>query len=170
MGMMQSANIVSPSAAAAPGAGQSDEGQSDADRTLIVNRKGSKGMLAVTVIGILLGAAAAIFVAYRLFGGGGGGTVAADVSHVESKSATPDVSAANDGLPASCLGDLSQASEQHKFYCWYYTGFMPWKRAVDTHVAESGGIPATGWILILLLGANSVVTWIVLLRRRKRPS
>src|SRR5512135_2069310 len=101
MGMMQSANIVPPN----DPAGQPDPaGQTDAGQTLLVNRKGSAGKVIITVIAVLLGTAAAIFVAVRLFGGGGSDAVA-DASHVETKAEKPAVSTP-DAPVSACQGDL----------------------------------------------------------------
>lgn len=158
MGLMQNAKHV-----------PSTPNEPSADDTFVVNggRSSKTALYAILFVVVI---AAGIGLAYRLSGGSGASASASAAGQAETKAETPDVSSAP-ALPSVCRGDLSQASEQNQWYC---NGFMPWKQAVDAKLdrldrrSSDGGMSSgQAWILILL-GANSVLCWIVILRRRRK--
>lgn len=139
-------------------------------QTLCVKRSGLKGARwSILIIAVPIVAFAGILTASRL---SDSDAVALEVPTVETVTDKPADSNAAVSPPV-CQGDLSQASEQRQWYC---NGFMPWKQAVDAELARldgrGGGTSVTAWILIvMLLAANGVVqivTWIMLLPRRKK--
>ena len=164
--LMDDAKIVPMSPAPAP-AVVSDP---DAGATLLTDRTKSKRTLSVLLfVAVPIVLIVGVGIAYRLFGD----DASAAASAAPQADVRPEALGAPTAVPASvaaCQGDLSQVDAQRKWYC---QSFMPWKQAVDAKLAllegrgGGSGVPTGLWILIAVLGANGVVTWIMLLRRRK---
>jgi len=113
------------------------------------------------IVLLIVAVVAAIGVAYPFFVGSTASTDVGD-QQAEAKVDTPAA-----GLTA-CQGDLSQASEQRRWYC---QGFRPWKERVDARLDErTHGGSTTLWIIIMALGASNILSWIVLVRHRHSSS
>lgn len=135
--------------------------EADPNATLLIDRKRPKRLRSLTVI---IPIALAIVVAgVYVTSCNGGPSKSSAAENVEAKAAPPEGASPK---AAACQGDLSQAGPQLQWYCHE---FMPWKQAVDQKLDNraSGGTPSWMRILIGMLVANSLVTWILLLRRKK---